>query len=331
MKLHDIFQRPLRDLRISVTDHCNFRCGYCMPADRTYTFLPKSQVLTLEEIAELAGIFAAHGTRKLRITGGEPLLRRGLVDLIAMLSSIPGIEDIALTTNGFALKRLAAPLKEAGLNRVTVSLDSLDPAVFAELSGTKIATPASTLAAIDHAASVGLPVKINTVVQRGVNDNEIISLLETFRERGHTLRFIEFMDVGSLNRWDRTRVVPAVEIRERVAEVFPFEPVEPAYHGEVAGRFRFLDGKGEFGIISSVTQPFCGSCNRARLSAEGKLYTCLFAKDGHDLKTLLREQGPQAVADSLRRVWRARDDRYSELRGREDQPKEKVEMFHIGG
>jgi len=330
--LRDQFQRPLRDLRISVTDRCNFRCGYCMPGDRVYHFLPRRELLTFEELTDVARAFADLGVNKLRLTGGEPLLRQELPKLIEMLAGVPGIEDIALTTNGFLLESQAADLRRAGLGRVTVSLDSLDPGRFAALSGRPNAHPKTVLAGIEAAAAAGLPIKVNTVVQRGVNDDEIPTLLAFCRERGFILRFIEFMDVGTLNGWDMTRVVPAAEIVDRVRQTFCCEPIEPNYPGETARRYRFEDGD-EFGVIASVTQPFCGGCTRARLSAEGELFTCLFASRGVDLKTLLREHGPTAVREEAARIWRGRDDRYSEMRGHADgaQAGEKVEMHHIGG
>lgn len=327
--LLDTRQRPLRDLRISITDRCNFRCTYCMPATGTYRFLPRPELLTFEEIAEICTLFSARGVRKLRLTGGEPLLRKDLPTLVAMLARIPGIEDIALTTNGFYLEQNATRLRDAGLHRVTVSLDSLDPVVFAQSSGKQVAVD-HVLRAIEAARACGFRVKINAVIQRGVNDGEIVALAHYFREREVTLRFIEFMDVGNLNGWDAAKVVSAREILATVSAAFPCEPTSSAYSGEVARRYRYLDGKGEFGLITSITQPFCGSCHRARLSADGQLFTCLFSNRGHDLKNLLRHQGVGAVAEAVDRIWRTRDDRYSELRGQEAVA-EKVEMFRIGG
>ncbi len=327
--LLDTRQRPLRDLRISITDRCNFRCTYCMPATGTYRFLPRPELLSFEEIAEVCALFAARGVRKLRLTGGEPLLRKDLPILVAMLSRIPGIEDLALTTNGFYLEQNAERLRAAGLHRVTVSLDSLDPQVFAQQSGKQVAVE-HVLRAIETARACGFRVKVNAVIQRGVNDGEIVDLARYFRSRDVTLRFIEFMDVGNLNGWDPASVVGAREILEKVSAAFPCEPTSPAYSGEVARRYRYLDGQGEFGLITSITQPFCGGCHRARLSADGHLFTCLFSNRGHDLKGLLRQQGSAAVAEALDRIWRTRDDRYSELRGQEAVA-EKVEMFRIGG
>ena len=326
----DRFKRPLRDLRISVTDRCNFRCGYCMPAEIKFKFLPRTELLSFEEIAIIAAIFARHGVEKLRLTGGEPLLRRDLDQLIKMLAGIEGIRDIALTTNGFFLEQRAESLKEAGLDRVTVSFDSLDPETFASLNG-KPVHPDKVLGAIDAAADAGLEVKINTVVQRGVNDHEITDLAALFRKKGHTLRFIEFMDVGNVNGWNMEKVVPSREVRDHIQKLFPCEPMDPNYSGEVANRWRYLDGHGEFGLISSVTEPFCGGCTGARLSADGELFTCLFAGSGVDLKNPLREEnGQNKVTALLEKVWTGRDDAYSQKRS-EMTPGEKVEMFKIGG
>ena len=326
----DRLNRPLRDLRISVTDRCNFRCGYCMPAEIKFNFLPRRELLSFEEIAAIATIFAVQGVEKLRITGGEPLLRRDLDRLVAMLTQIDGIKDIALTTNGFFLDRQAEKLQKAGLKRVTVSFDSLDPETFAKLNG-KPVHPDKVLRAIDIAADSGLKVKVNTVVQRGVNDHEVIDLARLFREKGHILRFIEFMDVGNVNGWNLDKVVPSGEIRERIHREFPCEPIDANYTGEVARRWRYVDGKGEFGLISSVTEPFCGGCSRARISADGELFTCLFAASGFDLKTPFREEnGHQKVAEMLKKIWRERDDAYSQKRS-EMTSFEKVEMFKIGG
>lgn len=330
MNLTDRFERPLRDLRISVTDRCNFRCGYCMPPDREYNFLPRSQILSLEEIVTVAKVFARFGLKKLRITGGEPLLRKNLPWMIGELNKIPEIDDIALTTNGFYLPVAAPAFAKAGLPRITVSLDSLKLERFQEMTNSKT-DPDRVIAGMDAAAAAGLKVKVNAVIQRGVNDDEIIDLVTLFREKGYILRFIEFMDVGNVNSWQAAGVVPSAEIRERIHAVYPCAPIDRNYPGEVAQRWRYLDGKGEFGLISSVTQPFCGACNRARLSADGHLYTCLFANQGHDLKTTLREQGEEALAEQLAAIWGKRKDRYSELRSQGINPGEKVEMFHIGG
>src|SRR5215510_8724381 len=285
----DTLARPMRDLRISVNDRCNFRCTYCMPKDLCgpdYAFLARSEVLSFEEITRLARIFRGHGIEKNRLTGGEPLLRKGLPRLIEMLAGVGGL-DLTLTTNGSLLARQARALKDAGLNRVTVSLDSLDDDTFRAMNDVDFPV-ARVLEGIDAAASAGLPVKVNAVVKRGLNDEEIVPLARHFRETGHTLRFIEYMDVGATNGWRLDDVVSAAEIVAAIGDEFPLEPVEPSYRGEVARRYRYRDGAGEIGVIASVTQPFCGNCTRARLSADGKLYTCLFARRGHDLRALLR-------------------------------------------
>ena len=335
--LADAFARKLRDLRISVTDRCNFRCPYCMPAETFgpgFKFLPRKEVLTYEEIARLARVFVSLGSRKLRITGGEPLVRSDLHELIEQLAAIRGVDDIALTTNGHLLEKFAAPLARAGLRRVTVSLDSHDPEVFKKMSG-GMSAPERVLRGIEAAVAAGLgPIKINCVVQRGVNDHTLVDLAAHFRGTGHIVRFIEYMDVGTANGWEMAQVVPAREIVARIAERFPLEPAGANYAGEVAKRWRYADGSGEIGVISSVTQPFCGDCTRARLSAEGSLVTCLFATTGRDLKTPLRAG---ASDDALREVitgtWRARRDRYSEertqLAGR--RASSRIEMFKLGG
>jgi cyclic pyranopterin phosphate synthase len=332
----DLRGRPLRDLRISVTDRCNFRCPYCMPAElfgERHAFLPKPEILTFEEIARLARVFVDLGARKLRVTGGEPLVRAELPVLIRALAGIPGVEDLALTTNGFLLAAHARALADAGLHRVTVSLDSLDPATFRRLSGSPQG-PQRVLAGIAAAAAAGLgPLKINCVVQRGENDAEVVALARHFRGSGHVLRFIEFMDVGTRNVWELGRVVPAREILERIDAVFPLEPAEPNYPGEVARRWRYRDGAGEIGAIASVTRPFCGGCTRARLTAEGRLVTCLFASEGRDLKGPLRAG---ADDEELRALvlgrWRARDDRYSEERAASGADRRgRVEMYQVGG
>ena len=330
----DRLGRPVRDLRISVTDRCNFRCVYCMPKEvygRDYAFLPRAELLTFEEIERVARVFAALGVRKLRITGGEPLVRRDLERLIAKLAAIDSL-DLTLTTNGALLAAKAQALAEAGLTRVTVSLDSLDDAVFRAMNDVDFPV-ARVLDGIEAAAAAGLtPVKVNVVVKRGLNDDGMVDMARFFRGTGHVLRFIEYMDVGHTNGWRLDDVVPAVEIVARIDEAFPLEPVEPGYRGEVARRYRYRDGAGEIGVISSVTQPFCGECTRARLSADGKLYTCLFAVRGHDLRALLRGgAGDEQLAATLSRIWGARDDRYSELRTSETAALEKVEMSYIGG
>lgn len=335
MKLLDTMQRPLRDLRISVTDRCNFRCTYCMPADvfgKDYVFLPHSQVLTFEEITRLARIFVAHGVEKVRITGGEPLVRRDLEKLIGMLSEVPGLDDLTLTTNGSLLARKAQALHDAGLRRITVSLDSLRDDVFKAMNDVDFPV-AGVLEGIDAASAVGLhPVKVNMVVKRGVNEDDILEMARHFRGTGHILRFIEYMDVGNSNGWRMEDVVSAREIRERIDAVFPLEPVSPTYAGEVAARYRYKDGAGEIGIISSVTQPFCRACTRARLSADGKLYTCLFATAGHDFRALMRSGATdEELSALLARVWGARSDRYSELRTEATEPLPKIEMSYVGG
>jgi cyclic pyranopterin phosphate synthase len=335
--LVDALGRQLRDLRISVTDRCNFRCPYCMPAETFgpgFKFLPRREVLSYEEIARLARLFVSLGTRKLRITGGEPLVRADLPELIEQLAAIPGAEDLALTTNGHLLEKLAAPLARAGLRRVTVSLDSHDPAVFKQMSGGP-SDPQRVLRGIEAAVAAGMgPIKINCVVQRGVNDHTLVDLAARFRGTGHIVRFIEFMDVGTANGWELAQVVPAREIVARIAARFPIEPASPNYRGEVAKRWRYLDGQGEIGVISSVTQPFCGDCTRARLSAEGSLVTCLFATHGRDLKTPLREGASDAeLREIIAGVWRRRRDRYSEERTELAAARsgQRIEMFRLGG
>ncbi len=337
--LPDRFGRALRDLRISVTDRCNFRCGYCMPAEvfgRDFAFLPRSQVLDFEEVTRLAAIFVRLGVRKLRITGGEPLVRRDLPVLIGALAGIrtPDGEavDLTLTTNGSALRPLAGPLAAAGLQRVTVSLDSLDDAVFGAMNGVDFPV-ARVLDGVAAARSAGLaPIKINTVVRRGVNEASVLPLVRWARDEGLVLRLIEYMDVGHSNGWRLDDVVPASEILALIDAELPLEPLAPGYRGEVAGRYRFRDGSGEVGVIASVTRPFCGDCTRARLSAEGHLYTCLFAVDGVDLKTPLRAAESDAALEArIRAVWEARADRYSELRSEATERLPKVEMFALGG
>jgi cyclic pyranopterin phosphate synthase len=329
----DRLGRPVRDLRISVTDRCNFRCVYCMPREvygRDYAFLPRSQVLSFEEIARVAVAFHGLGVRKLRLTGGEPLLRRELERLVAMLAALPEAE-VTITTNGALLARKAQLLADAGLARVTVSLDSVDEDVFREMNDVDVPL-AQVLEGIDAAAAAGLPVKVNTVVKRGLNDDGIVDLAARFRGTGQVLRFIEFMDVGSTNGWRLDDVVPAAEIVARIGDAFPLEPMEPNYRGETARRWRYADGSGEIGVIASVTEPFCGDCTRARLSADGKLYTCLFATTGRDLRPLLRGgASDEDLLGHLSHAWRRRDDRYSELRTAETAALPKVEMSYIGG
>jgi cyclic pyranopterin phosphate synthase len=329
----DTFQRPLRDLRISVTDRCNFRCVYCMPKEvfgHDYRFLPRRELLTFEEIERVARIFVGLGVNKLRITGGEPLLRRDLEVLIGQLAAL-GDLDLTLTTNGSALAQKAQALADAGLTRVTVSLDSLDDEVFRAMNDVDFPV-ARVLAGIDAAAVAGLPVKVNMVVKRGLNEHSVLEMARRFRGTGHTVRFIEFMDVGATNGWRLDDVVPAAEIVRTIGAELPLEPVEPGYRGEVAERYRYLDGAGEIGVIASVTQPFCGDCTRARISADGKLYTCLFAVRGHDLRAVLRAGATDGELDeAIRAVWGRRTDRYSELRTEETGALRKVEMSYIGG
>jgi cyclic pyranopterin phosphate synthase len=329
----DTLGRPLRDLRISVTDRCNFRCVYCMPKEvfgRDYRFLPRRELLTFEEIERVAGVFVALGVHKLRITGGEPLLRRDLEELVGRLAGL-GDLDLTLTTNGALLAQKADALADAGLSRVTVSLDSLDDEVFRAMNDVDFPV-ARVLAGIDAAAGAGLPVKINVVVKRGLNEDSILGIVRRFRGTGHVVRFIEFMDVGATNGWRLDDVVPAAEIVRTIDAELPLEPVEPGYRGEVAKRYRYRDGSGEVGVIASVTQPFCGDCTRARLSADGKLYTCLFAVRGHDLRAVLRAGADDAELDSsIRAIWERRTDRYSELRTGETSGLRKVEMSFIGG
>ncbi|HWP29285.1 MAG TPA: GTP 3',8-cyclase MoaA [Chloroflexota bacterium] len=331
----DTRERPLRDLRVSVTDRCNFRCIYCMPKEvfgRDYQFLPARLVLTFEEITRLARIFIGLGVRKIRLTGGEPLVRRDLERLVAMLAALDGLEDLTLTTNGSLLAQKARALKDAGLRRITVSLDSLDDAVFRAMNDVNFPV-ARVLEGIEEARRVGLwPIKINMVVKRGVNDHCIVDMARYFHGTGYVLRFIEYMDVGNTNGWRMDDVVPAAEIVRRIDAVLPLEPIEPNYRGEVAQRYRYRDGGGEIGIIASVTQPFCGDCTRARLSAEGMLYTCLFASIGHDLRRLLRGGcSDEEIAAVLRGIWQRRADRYSELRTAATVRLPKVEMSRIGG
>jgi cyclic pyranopterin phosphate synthase len=329
---HDILGRPLHDLRISITDRCNFRCVYCMPKEvfgRDYEFLPRAQLLDYEEIARLASAFVANGVRKIRVTGGEPLVRRHVERLIEMLADLD--VDLTLTTNGSLLPRKAQALADAGLARVTVSLDSLDDATFRAMNDIDFPVE-RVLEGIDAAAGAGLPVKVNAVIKRGLNDGGILDLARHFRGTGHVLRFIEYMDVGHSNGWRLDDVVPASEIIETIAAEFPLEPVEPAYRGEVARRWRYADGAGELGVIASVTQPFCGDCTRARLSADGQLYTCLFAVRGHDLRALVRSDADDADLErAIAAVWSRRTDRYSEIRSAMTADLPKVEMSYIGG
>ena len=334
--LQDSRRRPLRDLRLSVTDRCNFRCPYCMPRERfhdQYRFLKSSERLEFAELLRLARLFVQLGVVKLRITGGEPLLRSGLPDLVGDLSGLSGLEDIALTTNGVLLAQHAAELRAAGLQRVTVSLDSLDPAIFSRMAG-GFGSVRDVLGGIAAARSAGLdPLKINAVIQRGVNDTAVLDLVEYFRGSGVIVRLIEYMDVGNRNDWNRDRVVPSQELLDRIRARWPLSALEPAYRGEVARRYAFDDGGGEIGFISSVTQPFCGDCSRARLSSDGRFYTCLFASEGTDLRAPLRGgASDEELLSMIRQIWERRADRYSELRDNlRARGVQHVEMNYVGG
>jgi len=336
--VRDTRGRHLRDLRISVTDRCNFRCPYCMPRELfgpDHVFLPQDQILSIAEIALLVKVFVQLGVHKVRLTGGEPLLRPDLELLIAQIAATPGVDDIALTTNGALLARRAAGLFAAGLHRVTVSLDSLDPVVFGELADTKVPL-GRVLEGIAAASAAGRrPVKLNAVLQRGRNDDALLELVDFAREGGHSLRFIEYMDVGSTNGWQGAQVVTAAEVLERVHAVHPVEPVDEPRDGQVAERWRYLDGRGELGLVSSVTRPFCGDCVRARLTATGELHTCLFSAAGHDLRTPLREGATEAeLLARVRWIWGVRDDRYSELRATAEPTGvglPRPEMSYLGG
>jgi len=336
MPLADTRGRPLRDLRLSVTDRCNFRCTYCMPREvfgRDFAFLERSQLLTFEELARLSRLFVAAGVEKIRLTGGEPLLRRDIERLIEMLAAIDGLRDLTLTTNGSLLTRdKARALKNAGLQRITISLDSLDDAVFRSMNDVEFPV-ARVLEAIDAADEAGLnPIKIDMVVKRGMNDAGVVPMARHFRGTGHIVRFIEYMDVGNTNGWRLDDVVSAREIRDAIAAEWPLVAADASYYGEVAERWRYADGAGEIGIISSVTQPFCGTCTRARLSADGELFTCLFAEHGRDLRSLLRtDASDEELARAIAGVWSARGDRYSEIRSADTVSLRKVEMSHIGG
>ncbi|CAI8035849.1 GTP 3',8-cyclase, partial [Geodia barretti] len=342
-KIEDTLGRGVRDLRISVTDRCNFRCPYCMPAEifgERYEFLKREEILSFEEITRLTRLFVGFGVRKVRITGGEPLVRAQVTELIARLAEIDGVDDLAMTTNGFLLPRYAHELKDAGLNRLTVSMDALDEDVFSQMSGRPYG-PEKVLAGIDAARDAGFsPLKINTVVQRGVNEQTILETAEHFRGTGDIVRFIEFMDVGNLNDWDLSQVVSGREIIEIIDAEYPLEPADANYQGEVASRYRYVDGQGEIGVITSVTQPFCGDCTRARLTTEGRLVTCLFATRGTDLKEPLRDGATDdELNEIIEGVWLNRRDRYSETRSSNTALegagtgaiREKIEMFRLGG
>ena len=333
--LTDRLGRPLTDLRVSVTDRCNLRCRYCMPREvfgAEFPFLERDELLTFEEIARLVGILVGLGVERVRLTGGEPLLRRDLPALVALLAGIPGLRDLSLTSNGVLLPRAAAALAAAGLRRVTVSLDALDDATFRRVSDTAVPVRA-VLDGIDAALAAGLaPVKVNAVLQRGVNDDQVEPLAAWARERAVILRFIEFMDVGTTNRWRRDQVVPAADVLARLDARWPLEPVDPVRPGEVAERWRYRDGGGEVGVIASVTRPFCRTCSRARLSAVGELFTCLFAAEGHDLRAPLRAGADDAtLRAAVVAVWRGREDRASELRAADGLAGPRVEMSYIGG
>lgn len=334
--IRDTFKRPLRDLRISVTDRCNFRCAYCMPAEifgERYQFLPRPQLLTFEEIERLTRILVRLGAVKVRLTGGEPLVRQEIENLVALLAKIEGVEDLTMTTNGYLLPEKAQLLKDAGLQRITVSLDSIDDAVFRRMNGNKSGVQ-NVLDGIAAAEKAGLqPIKINCVVQRGVNDHTIVDLARYCKDRGYIVRFIEYMDVGNRNGWKLDEVVSAEEIAAMIDAEIPLEPVERNYRSEVAMRFRYRDGGGEMGIISSVTKPFCGACSRMRLSPEGSIYTCLFATQGTDLRDPLRAgASDDEIEQIVRNTWGSRVDRYSEERSSLTEPRDsKIEMYHIGG
>lgn len=334
--LQDQFKRPLRDLRISVTDRCNFRCTYCMPAEifgEGYKFLPRTDILTFEEITRLTRIIVRLGAVKLRLTGGEPLVRQDVEKLVAMLAEIEGVDDMALTTNAYYLPQKAQALKDAGLQRVTISLDSLDEAVFQRMNGRRSSVQ-KVLEGIAAAEAAGLgPIKINTVVQRGVNDHTLVDLARYCKEHGYIVRFIEYMDVGTVNGWRMDDVVPADEIVARIDAELPLEPIGRNYHGEVARRYRYRDGSGEIGLITSVTRPFCGACTRMRLSPEGQIFTCLFAAHGTDLRAPLRSgASDDEIEQIIRQTWGQRIDRYSEERFELTEPRtQKVQMYHIGG
>ena len=331
----DTLGRPLRDLRISITDRCNFRCVYCMPREvfgPNFQFLARDELLTYEEITRFAKIAVESGIEKIRITGGEPLIRRDLPLLIKDLEGLKGLKDLTLTTNGALLKELALPLYEAGLSRITVSLDALEEDVFRLMTDSTVSVQ-TILDGIEKADQIGFnPIKINVVVKRGVNENSVIPIARYFKDRGHIVRFIEFMDVGNTNAWSLEKVVPSQEILEQIDAELPIEPIEANYRGEVARRYRYRDGASEIGIIASITQPFCGDCTRARLSPEGELFTCLFGSKGHDFRSLLRNNNEdELIRQKLASVWASREDRYSDIRTAATKDLIRVEMSHIGG
>jgi cyclic pyranopterin phosphate synthase len=328
----DLLQRPLRDLRVSVIETCNYRCPYCMPEGLTpdETALDRARRLSFEQIETAVRAFVALGVRKVRLTGGEPLLRKNLPGLIARLVDIPGVEDLALTTNGSLLASQAQALRQSGLQRLTISLDALDPDVFRRLSGGR-GEVSDVLAGVEAAVSAGFAaIKFNCVVQRGINDDQVLRLVERFRGSGHVMRFIEYMDVGTCNGWSNDRVVPSAELRDRIGALWPLQALSPTYRGEVASRYAFADGGGEVGFVSSISEPFCGDCHRARLSADGQIYTCLFAAQGSDLRPALAA-GQQAVRERIAQIWSGRGDRYSELRSLASSDRKKIEMYFIGG
>jgi len=331
----DKLARPLRDLRVSVTDRCNFRCPYCMPAEiygERYEFLPRNDLLTFEEIARVVLLSTQLGVKKVRLTGGEPLVRQDVVELVSMIANLDGIEDFAMTTNAYLLSGMAESLKKAGLQRITVSLDSIDDEVFRKMNGRGFGT-AKVIDGIAAAKEAGLdPIKINAVVQKGINDNTLVELAGWCRDNGYTPRFIEYMDVGTLNDWKLDEVLPAADIVGIIGKEFPIKPIESSYRGEVAKRYSYDDGKGEFGVISSVTQPFCGDCTRLRLSPEGQIVTCLFADGGTDLRGPMRDGiTDKGLLNIMSGTWTNREDRYSEIRTSMTSPRKKVEMYHIGG
>lgn len=331
----DKLSRPLRDLRVSVTDRCNFRCPYCMPAEiygERYEFLPRNDLLTFEEITRIVKLSTQLGVKKVRLTGGEPLVRQDVVELVSMIANLDGIEDFAMTTNAYLLSGMAESLKKAGLQRITVSLDSIDDEVFKKMNGRGFGT-AKVIDGIAAAKEAGLdPIKINAVVQKGINDNTLVELASWCRDNGYTPRFIEYMDVGTLNDWKLDEVLPVSEIVKIIEGEFSVTPIESSYRGEVAKRYRYKDGKGEFGVISSVTQPFCGDCTRLRLSPEGQIVTCLFADGGTDLRGPMRSNIPdEELLNIMSGTWSNREDRYSEIRTSMTSPRKKVEMYHIGG